>query len=164
MYVPLESHHMDSAFGLGVTSPGVTSISFSWNHRPTHLSQFSSRVVRQFGADLTYKLTFLYLIWKDSKKLERSGRHNSSFLMITGKNDGQGECPSWPPCHPNSPVLPHTSSTWHSVFTWGCSNRAQQSYFYLGLAVYLHGKHFYKRKGNVHFKISYKNCPLEISG
>lgn len=57
MYVPLESHHMDSAFGLGVTSPGVTSISFSWNHRPTHLSQFSSRVVRQFGADLTYKLT-----------------------------------------------------------------------------------------------------------
>ena len=36
--------------------------------------------------------------------------------------------------------------------------------FYLGLAVYLHGKHFYKRKGNILFKISYKNCPLELSG
>lgn len=147
MCVPLESYHVNKCLlwrsVLRVLM--VMSTSFSWSHGPTSSSQFSSKVVGQFGSIFTYKL-FPILIWKDCKQLDHVRRENSSFLMITGK------CSSWPPSlPPNSPVLPHTFITWHTMFTWGCSNIAQQSCFYLCLSLYLHGKHFYKRKVYIHF-------------
>lgn len=152
MCVPLESRHMNECL-LWLSVLWVLmfmSTSFSWSHGPTSLSQFSSKVVGQFGSIFTYK-RFPILIWKDSKQLDHVGRQNSSFLMITGNSGGQRECSSWPPSlPPNSPVLLHTFITWYTVFTWGCSNRAQQSCFYLCLSLYLHGKHFYKRKVYIH--------------
>lgn len=72
--------------------------------------------------------------------------------------------PQCPPPYQHPPVWLTHPLRGTLCLPGACSNRAQQSHFYLGLAEYLHGKHFYKRKGNILFKISYKNCPLEMSG
>lgn len=74
----------------------VMSTSFHWNHWPTSSSQFSSSVVRQFGAILTFKPTF-------------SNLHGPLFripLDHGGNSDERGECSSLPP----SPTLPSLAS------------------------------------------------------
>lgn len=98
----IASHGQVPALALVLQILMVMSISFYWNHKLANLSQFSSSEVRQFGAILTFKLIFFYSNVMDSNHLDHSGGQNSSFLMIIGNSDGQGECSSLP-FSPNAP-------------------------------------------------------------
>lgn len=158
------SHGQVSALALGMTVLMVISTSFCWNQGPTISCQFRPRVVGQFGAILSFNSLFPILIWGDSKQLDHVGRQSSSFSMITGSSDGpMVSVPQGLPFPTATALRVSHIHYMRLCLPEACSNRAQQSFFYPGLTMYLHSKHFYERKGNIHFKIFYKDCPLEMS-